>query len=178
LILAITAFAENLRPIISIINSQKRVAGVLTAPEQAADLIEGLKPYKKFVFVSFAIYLPAILFFLYIIAAKTMTILNIKMPRFILPIAALINTVLLFIVLFTVDNIGGGLGLVSEHETAANYYSWYAAPVFESGSNIYYYAPTFHTVIMPLLFLGILPLFYGIKQAIREKKVAKKPYED
>ena len=176
LLLAIVAFVQNLRPIVSIMSSQKRVAGVATTPEALDGLRNSLRPYKKFVFIFSCMYTPAILFFAYMTAARIFAICRRNIPELVLPIVSAVNTLLLTIVLFMVNNVGGGLGLAQRIETSANYYSWYFPPVYTTGSNIYYFAPTFYTVIMPLLFLGILPLISGIKQFAIKKTVSRPSY--
>jgi hypothetical protein len=173
LVLTIIAFTQSLRPVISIINSQKRVAGILTTADEINALLAETRPYKKFALIFSAMYFPAILFFLYMIVLQIWTILHIKMPKLVLPLLSAVNTILLLIVLFSVNNIAGGLGLSPKHEVTANYFSWYTAPVFANDSNIYYFAPTFYTVIMPLLFFGLLPFIYGIKCFFPQKQVVE-----
>lgn len=172
LILAVTAFVQNLRPIVSIMGSQKRITGVATTPQALDNLTESLRPYKKFAFIFSCMYIPAILFFAYMTAARVLATLKRNMPKLVLPAVAAVNTLLLLIVFFMVNNAGGGLGLAQKFETTAGYYSWYNPPVFTAGSNVYYFTPTFYTVMMPLLFLGILPLISGIRQL---KKTVARP---
>jgi hypothetical protein len=167
-ILAVAAFVQNLRPIISIINSQKRIAGVLSSAEQIDELLAVIRPYKKFAFIFSAMYVPAVLFFAYMIVWRVLMIFNIKIPKFVMPLTALVNTILLVIVLFMVHNVGDGLGLAQKFETAANYYSWYSSPLLPSDSNITYFAPTFWTVIMPLVFFGVTPLIYGVRNILQK----------
>jgi hypothetical protein len=169
LILTIVAFAHSLRPINAIISSQKRMSSVLPTPEQVANLLTETKPYRKLAFIFSCMYIPALLFFAYMLSRSVLSVLNIKIPKIVTPIVAGVNTVLYFIVLVMVNNVGGGLGLAGGLETTANYYSWYTAPVFGSGSNIYNFAPTFFTIIIPLLFLGILPLISGLKRLFHDK---------
>jgi hypothetical protein len=177
LVLTIIAFIQTLRPIVSIMNSYKRIAGVATTPEQAENLLNGLRPYRRFAFIFSVMYIPAVLFFAYMSAVHILAVCRRQMPRFILPAAATVNTVLLLTACFMVNNVGGGLGLAQKFESAANYYSWYNAPVFPTGSNIYYFAPAFYTLIMPLLFLGVLPLTSGTKALFQraDKKGDNKP---
>jgi hypothetical protein len=170
LILAVIAFIQNLRPIISVMNSQKRMAGVPTTSVQLDNLTNALKPYKKFAFIFSAMYIPAILFFAYMVSLRILATCKKQMPKLVLPVVAAVNSILLSAALFMADNVGGGLGLAEKFENAANYYSWYNAPVFTAGSNVYYFAPTFYTIIMPLLFLGILPLITGLKTLFTKDK--------
>lgn len=170
LLLAVIAFIQNLRPVISIINSQKRIMGVPTTAAQLDSLTTSLKPYKKFAFIFSAMYIPAILFFAYMASLRILAVCKRQMPKFILPAVAAANIILLFAALFMVNNVGGGLGLAEKFENTAKYYSWYNAPVFTAGSNIYYFAPTFYTIIMPLVFLGILPMITGLKSLLTKNK--------
>jgi hypothetical protein len=166
IIFAVIAMAQTLRPINSIIDSNRRIADVVSAETSRQSILDGIKPFIKIRSVYLIMYLCVIVFFIYMAVIRFIALFNKKAPAFILPLLALINTILLVIVMFQIKDFNIGLGLIPPAESMAGGYTWYTPPYMKSSSYITYFAPTFWTVIFPMIFLGVLPLINGIKRLL------------
>ena len=169
-ILAIVALSQHLRPIDTIITSQQRILEVTVTDGMRAILEESIASLSQARSLILLLYIAVIIFLLYMTAVRILKLFDRQMPKIILPIIAGANIVLFLAAAVLIGEFGAGLGLSSSAEALADRYSWYQAPTVISGHNIVYLAPTFWTIVLPMLFCGILPLITGLKALITDKK--------
>lgn len=146
-ILGIVAMTQVLGPINESIDNKTRIAAVLGEGGITGGIkndIAGLE-HTKGIFVW--LYLSVIGFFLFMAVARIFIMLNRRMNKFVMPAVGLINTVILFI-----GSCIAGVGFDNLGVTGGRF------------------LPGIFVFVIPLLFMGVLPLLSGIKNVFKLRK--------
>ena len=168
--LAIVALGQHLRPINAIIDAYQRLIDVAQTETAKFSLQQSLAPYIRTRGMVIMLYLAVIMFLAYMATIRIVALCGKKMPTIILPVVSGVNVILLLAVAFSMGDFAAGLGLFPLTEIDAGAFAWHEIPEVMAGSSVLYIAPTFWTIVFPLVFCGILPLITGLKEYIKEKR--------
>ncbi|MDR0384213.1 MAG: hypothetical protein LBH47_02745 [Christensenellaceae bacterium] len=164
LILTINAAAQTIGALKVIINSQNRIADVLTSDVELRAILKEIKHFESIRLVWLLIYFPVILFTVFKIVKTVLAIIKKNLPTMVLPIVCSLNIILYTISYFLINDFHIGLGYVHDIISVSNSYEWSDALPLSNNSNMNYFSPTLFTILLPALFFCIIPLLEHYKE--------------
>jgi hypothetical protein len=157
----IAAMVQSLLPIDDAIENKRRIMEVFAGEAAKIRIEKEITAWYNIKSTFIWLYLAVIGFFVFMAAARILVMLNKRINKFALPVIGFINTVVLICAAKSAAVNLGDLGVIPGIVNAANRGQ---AP---------YFSPVFFIFILPLLFMGVLPLLSGIKGIFYHKKREK-----